>query len=129
MLDEEEKARHKELFHSYIKEDSLHYCYRVERDEVAGRMEQIGRDLARMLELFQESYGEQKAYLDAGRVLMNISGLKRMQSSSRKEKSLAVAACNHQMMRRLPSEPRPESLPAAMWRTSPKPVIVKTSCS
>lgn len=68
MLDEEEKNRYRELFHSYIKEDSLHYCYRIEGDEVAGRMEQIGHDLARMLEVFQESYGKEKAYLDAGRV-------------------------------------------------------------
>jgi len=68
MLSEHEQAQHEPLFSPYVKQDSLHYCYKVDRDEAAGRMEQIGRDLARMLDLFQESYGEQTAYRDAERV-------------------------------------------------------------
>lgn len=68
MLNEQEQVQHQELFHLYVKEDSLHYCYRIERDEVSSRMQQIGLDLSRMIDLFQERYEENKAYQDALRV-------------------------------------------------------------
>ncbi|MDA3955230.1 transposase [Oceanispirochaeta sp.] len=68
MLSENEKKKHEELFHSYIKQDSLHYCYKLERDEVAGRVENLGCDLAKMLEIFHGRYGAEKGYLDAKQV-------------------------------------------------------------
>jgi len=67
-LDEQEKKQHEQLFGPYVKEDSLHYCYRVKGEEVEGRMQQIGRDLAEMLNTFLARYGHKKAYLDARRV-------------------------------------------------------------
>jgi hypothetical protein len=68
MLSEEEKKEHDELFASYVKEDSLHYCYRVHRDEIEGRLVQVGKDLAHMLELFEQTHGNEKAYQHAFRV-------------------------------------------------------------
>jgi len=53
MLGEEEKQEHGELFAGCGKEDSLHYCYRVNRDELEDRLVQVGKDLSRMLELFE----------------------------------------------------------------------------
>lgn len=68
MLSEEEQREHGELFVGYVKEDSLHYCYRVNRDEIDGRLVQIGKDLAAMLELFEHPHGEKEAYQHAFRV-------------------------------------------------------------
>jgi len=68
MLGEEEKKLHEALFSSYVKVDSLHYCYRVQRDEVENRMQQISIDLAGMLDTFENVYGRTKEYLDAKRV-------------------------------------------------------------
>jgi len=52
---EEERKSYAKLFAPYMKEDSLHYCYRIERDEVADRTEQTGVDLA-------DSHAGEKAY-------------------------------------------------------------------
>lgn len=68
MLEEKEQKAHEELFHPYIQTDSLHYCYKVKGQEVESRMEQIGKDLAHMLELFSERYGENSVYQKAHRV-------------------------------------------------------------
>ena len=68
MLNEEEKKEHGELFAGYVKEDSLHYCYRINHDEVEGQLVRIGKDLARMLELFKQNHGDEKAYQQAFRV-------------------------------------------------------------
>lgn len=68
ILSEEDKRRYDSLFCSYVKENSLHYCYRIARDEVAGRLQQIGIDLAEMVELLESAYGQEKAYRDARRV-------------------------------------------------------------
>jgi len=68
MLSEEEKQEHGELFADYVKEDSLHYCYRVNREELEDRVERVGKDLSRMLELFEETHGDKKAYKNAFRV-------------------------------------------------------------
>jgi hypothetical protein len=62
MLSEEEKINHGDLFERYVKEDSLHYCYRVNRDEIEGRLVQVGKDLAVMLELFENAHGNEKVY-------------------------------------------------------------------
>jgi len=67
-LGEEEQKLNEALFSSYVKVDSLHYCYRVGRDGVETRMQQIGIDIAKMLDTFEDIYGEKKAYLDAKRV-------------------------------------------------------------
>jgi hypothetical protein len=68
MLSEEEQKEHEQLFASYVKEDSLHYCYRVKRDEMDGRLEQLGKDLSVMLERFEHVHGDEKAYQQALRV-------------------------------------------------------------
>jgi len=68
VLSEEDKRRYDSLFCSYVKENSLHYCYRIARDEVAGRLQQIGIDLAEMVEALEIAYGQEKAYRDARRV-------------------------------------------------------------
>ncbi len=68
VLSQEDRSRYESLFGLYVEEDSLHYCYRVSRDEVAGRMQQIGIDLAGMLEALEPAYGKEQAYQDAGRV-------------------------------------------------------------
>ena len=68
VLSEEEKSRHESLFGSYVQEDALHYCYRVARDEVEGRLQQIGIDLAEMVEALESAYEHEQAYRDARRV-------------------------------------------------------------
>jgi len=68
MLNEEEQQEHIELFASYVKEDALHYCYRVKRDEMDGRLAQLGKDLSAMLERFENAHGDEKAYQHAFRV-------------------------------------------------------------
>ena len=68
VINEEDKRRHESLFGSYVGEDSLHYCYRIARDEVTGRLQQIGIDLGGMLEALEPVYGHEQAYRDAKRV-------------------------------------------------------------
>jgi hypothetical protein len=68
ILSEEERNKYVELLAPYMKEDSLHYCYRVERDEVADRTEQVGRDLYSLLEKLGESHAGQEEYENAVRV-------------------------------------------------------------
>ena len=68
MLNEKEQKESEELFGAYVKEDSLHYCYRVNRDELDERLVQIGKDLARMLERFEKEHGKDKSYEHALRV-------------------------------------------------------------
>ena len=68
ILSEEDKSRHTSLFGSYVEEDSLHYCYRVTRDEVAERLQQVGIDLGEMVESLEQVYGHEPAYRDAKRV-------------------------------------------------------------
>ena len=68
MLSEEERKEFEQLFAGYVKEDSLHYCYRVNRDEIDGRLMQIGKDLSAMLEHFEKAHGDEKAYQHAFRV-------------------------------------------------------------
>jgi len=68
MLSEEEQQEHGNLFADYVKEDSLHYCYRVNRDEIDERLVQVGKDLLAMLERFEKVHGDEKAYQQAFRV-------------------------------------------------------------
>lgn len=68
VLSEGDRSRHESLFGSYVQEDSQHYCYRVSRDEVEGRLGQVGMDLAEMLDVLGGVYGHEPAYRDAERV-------------------------------------------------------------
>ncbi len=45
MHSKEEQQEHGQLFAGYVKEDSLHYCYRVDRDRIDERLVQAGKDL------------------------------------------------------------------------------------
>jgi hypothetical protein len=67
-LGEQEQIRHEGLFGEYVKSDSLHYCYRIDRSEVDGRLQQIGFDLHMMIGTFAETYGIHPAYGDLVRV-------------------------------------------------------------
>ena len=68
VLSEEDRGRYEALFGSYVQEDSQHYCYRVSRDEVEGRLQQLGKDLWEMVEALESAYGNEPAYRDAMRV-------------------------------------------------------------
>ena len=68
ILSEEERGEYGELIAPYIKEDSLHYCYRVERDEVADRTEEAGRVLAALIEGLADSHAGEQEYENAARV-------------------------------------------------------------
>jgi len=68
VLAEQEQKQHEALFGEYVKTDSLHYCYRINRDEVDERLQQIGRDLQVMIDTFHDSHGEHAAYGDLVRV-------------------------------------------------------------
>lgn len=68
ILNEEERSRHADLFAPYMKEDSLHYCYRVERDQVSKRIEQAGQTLASLIDLLAAVHGEDPVYKKAKRV-------------------------------------------------------------
>ncbi len=69
MLSKEEQQEYGELFAGYVKEDSLHYCYRVDRDSIDERLAQAGKDLSLMLERFEKVHGDEKEYQQAFRVL------------------------------------------------------------
>lgn len=68
VLGEQERKRYEPLFGEYVKTDSLHYCYRINRDEVEERLQQIGRDLRVMIDTFADSHGAHPAYGDLVRV-------------------------------------------------------------
>ncbi len=68
ILNPEEKKAYDDHFSPYVKEDSLHYCYRLKRDEASSRLEQIGSDLAYFVKEFESCYSQRKAYTDLKRV-------------------------------------------------------------
>ena len=61
-LGEKGHILHKGLFGEYVKSDSLHYCYRIHRSEVDGRLQQIGFDLRIMIGRFAETCKTHPAY-------------------------------------------------------------------
>ena len=63
-----DQERYSSRFAAYIKEDSLHYCYRIERDEAESRLNQIGTDLAFFVAEFESDYQGKKEYEDLRRV-------------------------------------------------------------
>ena len=67
ILSESDKETYNSCFADYIKEDSLHYCYRIKRDDIASRLEQIGKDLSFFIEKL-DAYSERTEYEQAKRV-------------------------------------------------------------
>lgn len=57
ILRKSDKEIYGSYFTDYIKDDSLHYCYKIKRDEAASRLEQIGKDLAFFVEKFDNYTG------------------------------------------------------------------------
>jgi len=46
VLAHDDKEKYSNKFATYIKEDSLHYCYRLKRDEAKTRLVEIGEAIA-----------------------------------------------------------------------------------
>jgi len=67
LLPEDTKKYH-DRFASYVKEDALHYCYRLKRDEAKTRLEEIGEDLAFFIDKFKSKYHIHSAYKNLERV-------------------------------------------------------------
>jgi len=57
-----------ERFATYVKEDSLHYCYRLKRDEAKTRLEEIGEDLNFFVNEYKSKYHIHSAYKNFERV-------------------------------------------------------------
>lgn len=70
ILSPEEKDKYHERFCIYIKEDALHYCYRLKRDEIKSRLEEIGEDLSFFAGEFEEKYKTWPAYINLVRVFV-----------------------------------------------------------
>ena len=68
ILDEHEQEQQESLFGEYVKTDSLHYCYRLTREETDERLQQIGGDLQVMIDTFEDPHGKHPAYGDLVRV-------------------------------------------------------------
>lgn len=64
----EDIEKYNERFVSYVKEDALHYCYRLKRDEAKTRLEEIGEDLAFFIDKFESKYHIHSAYKNLVRV-------------------------------------------------------------
>jgi len=63
-----DKERYSDRFSPYVKEDSLHYCYRLKRDETKTRIQEIGEDLAFFVGEFRSRYHVHSAYKNLERV-------------------------------------------------------------
>lgn len=57
IISPEERKQYVEQFAEYIKETSLHYCYRIKRDETETRLERIGKIMAIFVEQFSHYAG------------------------------------------------------------------------
>ena len=68
ILNPEDIEKYSERFSNYIKEDALHYCYRLKRDEAKTRLEEIGEDLAFFVSEFESKYRTRPAYKNLVRV-------------------------------------------------------------
>jgi len=60
--------KYSERFSNYVKEDALHYCYRLKRDEAKTRLEEIGEDLYFFVNEFESKYHIHSAYKNLVRV-------------------------------------------------------------
>jgi len=68
VLSTSDREKYATRFASYMKEDSLHYCYRLKRDEAESSLQQIGTDLSFFVEEFESGYHGTKEYKDLRRV-------------------------------------------------------------
>jgi hypothetical protein len=68
ILSPEDKKKYTENFSIYIKEDALHYIYRLKRDETKTRLGEIGEDLVFFAGEFKASYQHRTAYKNLVRV-------------------------------------------------------------
>ncbi|MEA1910477.1 MAG: transposase [Spirochaetota bacterium] len=68
ILFDEDKEKYKDRFSNYIKEDALHFVYRLKRDEAKTRLEEIGEDLAYFVGEFKPRYHIHSAYKNLERV-------------------------------------------------------------
>ena len=64
----EDIEKNSDRFSTYVKEDSLHYCYRLKRDETKTRLEEIGEDLNFFVNEFKSRYHIHSAYINLERV-------------------------------------------------------------
>ncbi len=64
----EDIEKYSDRFVSYVKEDALHYCYRLKRDEAKTRLQEIGEDLAFFIDKFKSKYHIHSAYKNLERV-------------------------------------------------------------
>ncbi|MCK5200748.1 MAG: transposase, partial [Spirochaetales bacterium] len=64
----EDIEKYSDHFESYVKEDALHYCYRLKRDEAKTRLEEIGEDLNFFVGEFKSKYHIHSAYKNLVRV-------------------------------------------------------------
>ena len=68
ILNPEDREKYSDRFSNYIQEDTLHYCYRLKRDEAKTRLEEIGEDLACFVSEFESKYRTWPAYKNLVRV-------------------------------------------------------------
>jgi len=68
ILTSEEIKKCIDRFGTYVKEDALHYCYRLKRDEAKTRLEEIGEDLAFFIKEFKPTYHLHTEYKNLVRV-------------------------------------------------------------
>jgi len=64
----EDIEKYNDHFVSYVKEDALHYCYRLKRDEAKTRLQEIGEDLAFFIDKFKSKYHIHSVYKNLERV-------------------------------------------------------------
>ena len=67
VLSHDDKEKYSNRFTAYIKEDSLHYCYRLKRDETKTRLVEIGEDIAFFIKKFNNKYRYEIAYKNLNR--------------------------------------------------------------
>ena len=84
----ESKEKFSEIFGQYVKENSLHYCYRVKSDETESRLEQIGLDIYEILELLKPDYSERKEYQELNQVFSEHYSVEEKKVNARKNNEL-----------------------------------------
>ena len=67
MLTDDDREKYSDRLASYIKEDSLHYCYRLKRDEAKTRLVEIGEDLEFFIKELKDKYWNHEAYKNLNR--------------------------------------------------------------
>lgn len=88
LLSIEDKEKYGEIFDQYVKENSLHYCYRVKSDETVSRLEQIGLDIYKILELLKEDYNKKKEYQELSQMFSEHYSVEEKKVTARKNYEL-----------------------------------------